>query len=231
MEKRKIEELRQKLIDTGQSLGAAEVNFANLESLDEKVRRGYTQAVSIVVPLSKGILKEIEDAPTITYFSHYRTVNRLIDMITLRLMLILEQESWYSLAVPASQSLPDSDYASVFSHKAAATLSGSGWIGKSALFVHYQYGPAVRLGTVLTNAPLAETSIHPVSKCGNCKACQLACPAMAIEGNNWEAGIPRNMLLNAFACSNHMTTAFQHSGRGAVCGLCIVNCPHFKNEA
>ncbi|MDO4289098.1 MAG: epoxyqueuosine reductase [Eubacterium sp.] len=213
-------------------MGAGRVGFANLEVLPPKERLGYAKAVSVIIPLSRGVLSQIKDAPTITYFSHYRAVNRLLDQITLRILLLIEAQGYEAFSVPASQSLPGraDPYRGVFQHKTAAVLSGQGWIGKSALFVHPDYGPAVRLGTVLTDAPLETEEVAPKSQCGGCDACKRACPAMAIEGVTWTPGMARNMLYDAHSCSAHMKEAYQHIGRGSVCGLCIVSCPYFKKN-
>ena len=40
------------------------------------------------------------------------------------------------------------------SHKAVARTEGIGWQGKSLLIVSPQYGPRIRLATVLTDMPL-----------------------------------------------------------------------------
>lgn len=226
--------LNEKIEALGKGLGAAQVGFADLSSLENGLNLGYPGAVSVVVRLSKGILAQIEDAPTATYFSHYRIVNRLIDEITLRVALALEEGGAMALVVPASQSLPsvkgENPYRGLFAHKTAAVLAGMGWIGKSALFIHRDYGPAVRLGTVLTDAPLDTVAVLAESECGSCQACVKACPAMSIEGKLWKPGMERSQLIDARSCSEHMKEAYQHIGRGSVCGLCMVNCPHFRKN-
>ena len=224
--------LNEIITKTALDMGAGRVGFADLTRLPAPERLGFAKAVSVMIPLSRGILSQMTDAPTITYFSHYRAVNRLLDQITLRLLLLIEARGYKAFAVPASQSLPGmaDPYRGVFQHKTAAVLSGEGWIGKSALFVHPDYGPAVRLGTVLTDAPLDTPEVSPVSRCGDCDACKNACPAMAIEGVLWEPGMARNQLYDAHSCSDHMKTAYQHIGRGSVCGLCIISCPYFKKN-
>lgn len=226
--------LNEKIEALGKGLGAAQVGFADLSSLENGLNLGYPGAVSVVVRLSKGILAQIEDAPTATYFSHYRIVNRLIDEITLRVALALEEGGAMTLVVPASQSLPsvkgENPYRGLFAHKTAAVLAGMGWIGKSALFIHRDYGPAVRLGTVLTDAPLDTVAVLAESECGSCQACVKACPAMSIEGKLWKPGMERSQLIDARSCSEHMKEAYQHIGRGSVCGLCMVNCPHFRKN-
>jgi len=211
----------------GHSLGASEIGFSDLSRLPAQKRMHYNHAITVMIKLSDGILNQIESAPTHTYFSHYRSVNRLLDDISLRILLALEAQNYASVAIPASQSVadPDDPFAGAFAHKTAAVLAGMGWIGCSALFIHQRYGPRVRLATILTNAPVAAGEPVTQSGCGSCRACVSACPALAIEGQLWTPGLARNALYDANACSQHMKDAFHHIGRGAVCGLCVVACP------
>lgn len=217
----------QRLINLGQSLGATEIGFSDLAVLPAQKRMDFNHAITVVIKLSDGILNQIESAPTQTYFSHYRSVNRLLDDISLRILLALEAQGYPSVAIPASQSVadPNDPFTGAFAHKTAAVLAGLGWIGRSALFIHQRYGPRVRLATILTNAPVAAGEPVTQSGCGSCRACVSACPAMAIEGQLWTPGLARNALYDANACSQHMKEAFHHIGRGAVCGLCVVACP------
>ncbi|WP_373482768.1 4Fe-4S double cluster binding domain-containing protein [Acetobacterium sp.] len=211
----------------GHSLGATEIGFSDLALLPASKRMNFERGITVIIKLSDGILNQIGTEPTQTYFSHYRSVNRLIDDICLRLLLALEAQGYPSVAIPASQSVadPEDQFTGAFQHKTAAVLAGLGWIGRSALFIHQHYGPRVRIGTVLTNAPLAVGTPVTESGCGTCHACVSACPAMAIEGRLWKPGMPRNELYDAYACSQHMKETFHHIGRGVVCGLCVVACP------
>lgn len=217
----------QSIIKLGQSLGATAIGFSDLSVLPAPKRMNFERGITVMIKLSDGILNQIGTEPTQTYFSHYRSVNRLIDDICLRILLALEAQGFPSVAIPASQSVadPDDQFTGAFQHKTAAVLAGLGWIGRSALFIHQTYGPRVRLGTILTNAPIITGEPVTESGCGSCRVCVSACPAMAIEGRLWQPGIPRNALYDAYTCSQHMKESFQHIGRGAVCGLCVVACP------
>jgi epoxyqueuosine reductase QueG len=217
----------QTILSLGQSMGATEIGFSDLTVLPAHKRMTYDRGITVIIKLSDGILNQIGTEPTQTYFSHYRSVNRLIDYICLRILLALEAQGYPSVAIPASQSVtdPEDQFTGAFQHKTAAVLSGLGWIGRSALFIHQRYGPRVRLGTILTNAPLSVAEPIAESGCGSCRSCVSACPAMAIEGSLWQPGMARNQLDDAYACSQHMKEAFQHIGRGVVCGLCVVACP------
>ena len=198
--------------------GIDEVGFA-------KVDYELSNAISIVVPLSKFVLSKITDQPTFEYFHHYRTVNAYIDRVLLRCGLEIGKLGYNYICVGASQST--GGYVSHFPHKTAARLAGLGYIGKSCLFISEKYGPAVRLGTILTDMPFEVGK--PLEKdCGECNICKTKCPAMAIRGVNFREGIEREEMYDAKACSEYMKNKFQHIGRGAVCGICIKNCPKAK---
>jgi len=190
-------------------------------------------AITIGVRLSDAIIDEISDKPTFTYFHHYRTVNALLDQIALRGTLYIQDHGFNAVAVPASQTVNDTDlpYSGIFPHKTAAVLAGLGSIGKNALFIHKEYGPRVRLATILTDMPVTQMGSascdgnETVSPCLNCDLCVKACPAMALTGKQWREGIARDEIVDARACSDYMNARFKHIGRGSVCGICIRVCP------
>ena len=198
--------------------GIDEVGFA-------KVDYELPYAISIVVPLSKFVLSKITDQPTFEYFHHYRTVNAYIDRVLLRCGLEIGKLGYNYICIGASQST--GGYVSHFPHKTAARLAGLGYIGKSCLFISEKYGPAVRLGTILTDMPF-EVGTPLEKDCGECNICKTKCPAFAIHGVNFKEGITREEMYDARACSEYMKNKFQHIGRGAVCGICIKNCPKSK---
>lgn len=202
------------------------IEILKKEGIDEvgfsETDRELPYAVSIVFPLSKYVLSKITDRPTFEYFHHYRTVNAYIDRVLLKLGLEISKKGYLYLCVPASQST--GEYSSYFSHKSAARASGLGYIGKSCLFISEKYGPAVRLGTLITNMPF-DVGMPVAKDCGECNICKEKCPAMAIYGINYKEGISRDEMYDARACSEYMKKSFQKIGRGAVCGICIKNCP------
>ena len=192
---------------------------------------GLGYGVSLVVRLSDAVVEELRGAPTHSYFHHYRTVNAFLDRAMLRLGLALQAEGWRYLPIPASQSVPTPEdprgYHGRWSHKKAAVLAGLGTVGTSGLFLHREWGPRVRLGTVFTDCPLAEapSPILLPERCRGCGACAAACPAGAILGRVWEPGMEEFSLVDPEKCSRYMKEHFQRIGRGAVCGLCMRACP------
>lgn len=223
-------ELQNRIIEFLKENGAGQIGFCRLgddEFGNNNFGLGY--AVSYTVPLSDAVVDEIDNAPTFTYFHHYRTVNTLIDNNSLKAGLMLSNSGYKYVCVPASQST--GGLHGVFSHKYAAVRAGLGYVGKSGLFISTENGPRVRLGTILTDCDEFEVNETILkSQCGNCRACMSACPAMAIKGNLWKPGVPRDEIIDARACSEHMKKAFQHIGRGAVCGICMKVCKAHEKE-
>ena len=198
--------------------GISEVGFSKTDT-------ELPYAISIVLPLSRYVIDGITDKPSFEYFHHYRTVNAYLDRVMLRCGLEIAKHGYKYLCVGASQST--GEYTGVFQHKTAARLAGLGYIGKSALFISEKYGPAVRLGTILTDMPF-ETGTPLEKDCGDCSLCVHACPAMAIKGVNYREGIERAEMFDARACSEYMKREYQHIGRGSVCGICIKSCKMLK---
>lgn len=209
-------------------LDVYEFGFSKTELVDSERAKLLPYAISIVVPLSDYIIDEIDKAPTYAYFQHYRTVNAFIDHVLLRVGMLIKSMGYKYLCVAASQSIPTNEtpYSALISHKACARAAGLGTIGKSALFLSNKYGPRVRLGTILTDMPFeCGEYIETENPCKGCNLCAKSCPAMAIRGNEFEAGCDRDRLFDANACSEYMKSAFQKIGRGAVCGICMKVCP------
>jgi ferredoxin len=103
-------------------------------------------------------------------------------------------------------------------HKTIAAIGGVGWIGKHNLLVTKEYGSALSLGVVLTDAPIMAKS-EPVrfSSCGSCNICQKECPQNAIKGVNWHYGLSRDDLIDYKKCD--------------ACLRCLAVCPWTQNYA
>ncbi len=204
------------------SKGVCDVGFSYIEDSDTG---DLKYAISIVVPLSDAIVDEIQDAPTATYFNHYRSVNAFIDRTLLDLGLFLQSRGYKYITIAASQSMPGTHYNGRYSHKKAARLAGLGDIGKNSLFIHRKFGTRVRLGTLFTDCVLNGEGEMNERLCLGCNRCVNACPSGAILGKMFEAGVEREDIFNPQKCSDYMKKQFQHIGRGAVCGICMKVCP------
>lgn len=114
-------------------------------------------AITIGQPLSPAIIDAIAAGPNDAYYAEYLSVNDRLDLITGQLEAEIEKLGYFAHAVLSSQRTDFVNIAGEFPHKSAAVRAGLGWIGKSSLFITREYGPRIRLSTVLTDIPC-----HPV---------------------------------------------------------------------
>ena len=215
------------------SLEVSEFGFADISSAKagtffelQPGTENFNYAVSIAVALSPAVLRGITNKPTHYYFHHYRTVNAHIDSLLLKIGMFIQNQGYEYFPVGASQSV--NGYQGLFSHKTAARLAGLGYIGKNAMFISDRFGMGIRLGTLLTNAPLETATQLSTSSCGGCNICVNSCPAMALTGESFSDSNPDVTLIDRHTCSEYMKDNFQRIGRGSVCGICMRNCPKLK---
>lgn len=184
-------------------------------------------AMTLVKRLRPEALAGLREGPTESYFAEFLRVNWLLSKAGKALGDLLVSEGHEVQFIPPTITDPDAvvDWgaAGVFPHKTAATQAGLGWIGKTALFVHREFGPRVRLATLFTTVSLPQGTPVTKSECGTCVACVRACPANAGRDVSWEAGTPRDELYDEKACE-HYTDRFSRLLDG-VCGACLAVCP------
>ncbi len=181
-------------------------------------------AVTLGIRLLDTVMDEVKEGPTKLYFSHYRTANAFLDMCALKCALYLQRSGYKAVAIPASQTTNTPGIAADFPHKTPANLAGLGFIGKNGLFVSKDYGPRVRLVTVLTDCPLPAAKMM-APQCGSCSKCVNACPSGALTGRMWTKESSRDDIVDAALCSRFMKDKFGMIGRGSVCGICAAVCP------
>ncbi|MDR3584742.1 MAG: 4Fe-4S dicluster domain-containing protein [Desulfosporosinus sp.] len=217
-------------------LGADLVGITDLRRVDglptvpQGLMEPYTHAVVIAVAISSDVFEQITNEPTPLYLHHYLTANILLDDINLRLQREIMRGGFRALAIPASQVVDQVNLMGHISHKAMAKAAGLGWQGKSLLLVTPEYGPRVRLATLLTNAPL-ESDPLLTNRCGSCQECQNACPAAAIKGGSWEDHPQtREEALHFSRCVEKVKEDFAKRPEigKPICGVCISVCPWGK---
>ncbi len=221
--------VKSKIIDWGADLvGVVDAEPLNeLQTNPSDLLHGFTRAVSIAIQLPVSVFDTISDKPTPVYSATYQTANRILDELAFRTSVAFQKEGFRSLPIPASQILNREDWSAAISHKAVARLAGLGWLGKNLLLITPQFGPRVRLVTVLTEAPLI-ADMPVKNRCGNCLLCRDSCPAKAIKGvNTVDYYKDRNEALHFSRCVEKLTGEYAKlPGIGAsICGLCIKVCP------
>lgn len=221
-----FEEIRKMLLENG----AALVGFADMTAIPPEDRKGMDGALSIAVALNPGIVSRITKGPTKEYFREYQRVNALLSGLAHRAAGLLQERGFAAVAIePTTEEFDAVRLRAGLSHKIAATRSGLGWIGKNALVITKPFGSAIRLTTVLTDAPIETGIPFDESKCGTCTACVEICPAKAPSGTNWRLGLSRDDFFDAFACCRKATELCERGEiESTICGICIEACPWTK---
>jgi epoxyqueuosine reductase len=194
----------------------------------------YPRAVSFAIRLVDGIVNELyrhENPVAIhTYRGLYHTVNRNLDRISLMIAKRIQEAGFQAYPI-FNITINSRNLMGSISHKLAAHLAGLGWIGKSCLLITPEYGPRIRWGTVLTNAPLEtpSTALLP-QQCGDCRECVDICPQKAFTGVPFSPSEPRDVRFRAHLCKQYMDQRKENLGEG-ICGLCVYICPHGRKHS
>ena len=227
----RIESLAQKRIpDDGEHIWG----FADLTGLLHRRFKGYDYGIVVGKKLDDGIVDPVINGPTMDYSNLYVDTNRYLSGLVKEIAEDLRTLGIKSLAINPTQSQVDSadDYVQTlrhtFSHKMVATRAGLGWIGKTDLLISKEFGPRLRLASVLVDYRLEPLS-SPVdeSRCGECSLCVEACPAKAANGKLWNVRVDRDEFYDAFKCretANRLSLERINQDM-RLCGICVSVCP------
>lgn len=237
-----MEQLSLEIKNALQKEGASLVGFADISCLPPENRQSMDYAISIGVALNPAIIRRIGlNGPTREYsYDKVRASSFANYLCEFGAKLLMDRGyKAISLLADDHKNVDIQTVSAPFQHKTAATRAGLGWIGKSALLITEEYGSALRISTILTNAVLECGTPVEVSKCGECQECTNACPAKAINGNLWDVAKSkedifkgRNHLINLTNCGRYYFKTNEMLGIEApearVCGICIAACPKTK---
>ncbi|MDP8260133.1 MAG: hypothetical protein P9L96_03920 [Candidatus Gygaella obscura] len=188
----------------------------------KSILKKINRAICLGVRLSKGVLMEIEDKPTLLYSHHYKNLNTYLDQLAFRVSLFLGRKSELAIPVPSSQIIDWKKQISHASHKEIGYLAGLGWLGRNNLLVNEDFGSQIRLVTILTSFNLK--SDKPTNKtCGSCFKCLKECPAQAIKKD------PKKF--DHIRCFEKVKEFSKMPGvHQYICGVCIRACSGRKNK-
>ena len=183
----------------------------------------YPCAVSVALPVPRHILREIADGPTRSYYYMYHELNNGLNRIITSGAEYLRARGYAACPQTTDAVKKSGPFDTPLPHKTAAVRAGLGWIGRNCLLVTPQYGSAVRISTLLTDAPLDCARPIPEPRCGECRACVSACPAQALSGQAWTPETDREEL-----CMNKQLELMKsRTGMDTdLCGRCFVVCPY-----
>ncbi len=226
MEKYAFQDKLRKEIETQ---GVDFIHFVDISQLCEQQNKGYPGAILIGKALTKDYLRTVSGVPN--YVEQMIQNNQVkndefhlteieTDRIADRIANFLSDNGFDAYSQSEDNLDKTGNYdkkhnTTPLPHKTIAGLCGFGWIGKHNLLITPNYGSAISMCTVLTDAPLV-TKLHKSidSSCGDCNICVDICSVNAIKGKSWNAGISRDEIVNVFLCNT--------------CFKCVVHCPWTK---
>lgn len=206
--------------------GAVLMGVADMNGL---VEGSCTTGISVAVPVPRHIVEDLKTAPTKEYLEMYGILNAQLDGIVEAGAEFLVQRG-YDAVANTTKVTPwnRTELQTVLPHKTVATRAGLGWIGKNCLLVTREYGGALRISTILTNAPLPAARPIGESQCGKCTQCVEACPGGALKGVAWTAGMDREEILDSHICLETQPKVMKEATgvEADICGKCYAVCPY-----
>ncbi|MCL2579913.1 MAG: epoxyqueuosine reductase [Oscillospiraceae bacterium] len=212
-------------------LGADLVGFGDLTGLSPETRESLPVGISVAVVYPPKVIRGIVDLPTPEYAAEYERINLRLESIITRGAELLCEKGYKAVAqTRAHVGSGEVNDNTTLPHKTVATRAGLGWIGRCALLVTDKYGSALRIASILTDAPLEPNAPVNQSYCGKCSICAEACPGSAVSGKIWELNLTREDFFDHKKCRE---TAKEQAQKGfggeiTICGRCIAVCPYTK---
>lgn len=222
---------KQQIIKKACDLGASLIGFAPVYRWDEfdEVRPDYRptalwkEARTVIVIGVPMLLPIIETTPSINYQEMYNASNSLLDQIGFRLSVYLNDLGHAAIFMPRDGygnleillELPPG----CFSHVFAAKYAGLGTIGYSHNLLTPEYGPRVRLVSILTNLDLPASPLQGKELCVKCGVCDRLCPSQAFTAR--EDVLIADMDVDA--CTRHHQVL--RAENRWPCGICCKVCP------
>jgi epoxyqueuosine reductase QueG len=226
-----MDSLTKDIINKLKELRADIVGIGNLEELPDEVRNSLPIGISVAIAYPAKVIRGIEKHPNLEYLSWYEKINVQLDNTVTKGADYIQKLGYQAQAISRSyvNAAPDA-LLTKLPHKTVATRAGMGWIGNSALLVTKEYGSALRISSLLTDAPLIVNPPVNESLCGDCTICLTTCPGGAVIGERWSVNRPREEYYCAQKCYDK---ALELSRRylgdtDVVCGKCIEICPHTR---
>ncbi|NVO10870.1 MAG: epoxyqueuosine reductase [Bacteroidales bacterium] len=216
------------------------VGTADLSGLIDRKYGDYKYGISIGKILDDTIIDSIANGPTIEYYNYYQRVNNELAAKAEEIKKELHKINVYSIVLDPTVTTNSSEYKAYLnnlsvdiSHKMVATRAGLGWIGKTDLFISTQFGPRLRLVSILINKNPGINSI-PIdeSRCGKCNVCVEKCPAQAATGELWNINLHRDKFFDAFKCREMCGQLAKQRFNVdiRICGICVSVCPIGKKN-
>ncbi len=165
----------------------------------------------------------IETTPSVVYSELYNTTNRFLDEAAYRIANFLNGQGFRAHFFPrdcyGDISVLVKKPEAAFSQVLAGLYAGLGAIGMNNTLLTPEYGPRIRLVSVITDAELPADKMMRKELCVRCRACVRRCPMQAFTPADGQTVAQ----MNKFKCAGYhqqIKNEFRYP-----CGLCTAVCP------
>ena len=199
-----------------ESRGVNFIREVDISTLSDKENRGYSAAILIGMVLSPGYIFRLSKE-NILDRSEFSQKENKTDKLAEWTADFITARGYKAYAQSERKLLADGFYnettkTTLLPHKTIAVMAGLGWIGKNNLLITTEWGCALSMCSILTNAPLpTENMTFAIPRCGTCSVCKDACQVNALHGTSWEKGIDRDLIVDVYHCNQ--------------CLKCLADCP------
>lgn len=188
-----MEELKSKIYEKAYALGASMIKTAKVESWEQEPIQDRSFWPQNIWPWCKNVivlaiplfLPMVNSTPSMLYQELYNTSNRVMDDMAYRLANYITMLGYRAIFFPrdcyADIETLLKKPAAAFSHVVAAYYAGLGTFGDSHNLITKEFGPRVRLVSVLTDAPIKADNKLTEDLCIHCKKCLNACPSKCFK--------------------------------------------------
>jgi epoxyqueuosine reductase len=225
--------LRDQIKEVLCSSGCDMVGMANVERFTEapEGRRPVDilpTAKSVIVGVVHILDSVCDDLPETRYeyTNQFYVLNGVLGVAGTKLARFLEDLGYRTIPIPAAYPRINKELMGVFSHRHAAVLAGLGEIGLNNLLITPQFGPRVRLMSVVTEVLLEPDQPYKKSLCRKqqkeCgKICVKSCPVGALSPDGE---------INKDLCLRYQEQIMPWSAVELRCGMCLGVCPIGKRQ-
>jgi O-acetylhomoserine (thiol)-lyase len=230
-------ELKQKIRREAKKLGMNLTGFANAGRWEEygEIDRAFFPASiwpwsrTVIVMGVQIFLPMLETTPSIVYSELYNTTNRLLDEAAYRVAAFLNTLGFRAFFFPRDGygdiSVLVEKPQAAFSHVIAGRYAGLGAIGLNHTLLTREYGPRVRLVSVISDAEVAPDKVVEDNFCLGCGLCEKHCPVKAFSPP------PQRRQCGGFVVAEmdkHKCAAYHQRLKNEFrypCGVCTRVCP------
>ena len=222
--------LKRYIIRKAKQLGAEIVGFAPASRWDEFKDTTPAYYPQNIFPFTRTVIvlgvpifiPMLDTTPSIVYSELYNTTNRLLDDIGYKLSVTINTKGHKTIFFPRDGygdiSVLVTKPEAAFSHVIAGKYAGLGTIGYNHTLLTKEFGPRVRLVSILTDAEIAPDKMLYEELCIKCELCNKCCPTSAFTATEH---LIADMDKTKCAVYHEQLKKDYHYP----CGVCIKVCP------